>query len=364
MATLLPMAEQQFFDNNGDPLAMGLVYMYVPTTTTFKNTWQDSGGTILNTNPIILDATGRAIIYGSGIYRQVVMAADGDLIWDQITTSTAEVTVENILYYATSVGGAPNAIVVSAISPSDFSLTAGKTLKFVAPFTNTGSTTLNPLTLGSIVIKRVTASAGTVDLAGSELISGGVYDVLFNGTNFILMNPTAVDQPGAILPYGGATAPAGYLLPFGQSVLRADYPGLFAAIGTTWGSVDGTHFTLPDLRGRSVFGKDNMGGSAASRITTAGSGIDGVTLAAAGGSQLIATHQHTVPDHTHATTAPNIGNVSGISGANFQANNGVASFVTGGVSGGAFATTGNTLSTSSGTANMPPAAIVNYLIRC
>lgn len=357
MATLLPLAEQTFLDNNGAPLAMGLVYMYVPSTSTFKNTWQDSGGTILNANPIELDAAGRAIIYGSGIYRQVVVAEDGDLIWDQITTSTAEVTVENILYYATSVAGAPNAIIVSAISPSDFSLTAGKTLKFVAPFTNTGSTTLNPLTLGSITIKRVTASAGTVDLAGSELISGGVYDVLFNGTNFILMNPTAVDQPGAILPYGGATAPAGYLLPFGQSVLRTDYPGLFAAIGTTWGAADGTHFTLPDLRGRSVFGKDNMGGSAASRITTAVSGIDGVTLAAAGGNQATQTHTHDM-QHTHLyTSVTSSVNVTQSGGTGvFSAS---ASLATGASS------ASNTGNFGAGTSqNMPPAAIVNYLIRC
>lgn len=55
---------------------------------------------------------------------------------------------------------------------------------------------------------------------------------------------------GAVLPFAGSSAPTGYLMCNGASVLRATYADLFTAIGTTYGSVDGTHFTLPDLRGR------------------------------------------------------------------------------------------------------------------
>lgn len=43
--------------------------------------------------------------------------------------------------------------------------------------------------------------------------------------------------------------------------------------------------TMPDLRGRAIFGKDNMGGSAASRITNALSSIAGDTVGSTGGSQ-------------------------------------------------------------------------------
>ncbi len=82
---ILPNAKSMFFDGNGNPLALGLVYMYVPTTTTFKDTWQDVGASALNTNPIQLDANGQAIIFGNGEYRQVVKDSLGNLIWDQIT---------------------------------------------------------------------------------------------------------------------------------------------------------------------------------------------------------------------------------------------------------------------------------------
>jgi hypothetical protein len=86
-ATLLPNAKQQFLDSNGRPLAGGQVYFYIPNTSTFKNTWQDAGQTTLNTNPVVLDANGQAIIYGSGQYRQVVYDVHGNLIWDKLTSS-------------------------------------------------------------------------------------------------------------------------------------------------------------------------------------------------------------------------------------------------------------------------------------
>jgi hypothetical protein len=88
-ATLLPNAKQQFLDTNGRPLAGGQVYFYIPNTSTFKSTWQDAGKTILNTNPVVLDSNGQAIIYGEGQYRQVVYDVHGNLIWDKLTDSYA-----------------------------------------------------------------------------------------------------------------------------------------------------------------------------------------------------------------------------------------------------------------------------------
>jgi hypothetical protein len=84
-ASLLPKAKTQFFDGNGKPLAGGSVYFYIPNTSTFKSTWQDPSQTILNTNPVILDASGEALIWGAGTYRQVVYDVNSNLIWDQLT---------------------------------------------------------------------------------------------------------------------------------------------------------------------------------------------------------------------------------------------------------------------------------------
>src|SRR5690606_7048940 len=49
--------------------------------------WQDSGQTTPNTNPVVLDAAGNAIIYGQGTYSQKVEDADGNLIWNAPTTA-------------------------------------------------------------------------------------------------------------------------------------------------------------------------------------------------------------------------------------------------------------------------------------
>jgi Phage Tail Collar Domain len=97
---------------------------------------------------------------------------------------------------------------------------------------------------------------------------------------------------GTVADFAGATAPPGWLLCFGQSVLRAQYPTLFNAISTTYGSVDGSHFNIRDCRGRILAGVDNMGGSAANRITSGRSGINGVSLGASGGNELLQSHSH------------------------------------------------------------------------
>jgi hypothetical protein len=54
---------------------------------------------------------------------------------------------------------------------------------------------------------------------------------------------------GSVTMYVGATAPDGWLLCDGSSVLRATYPDLFAISTCTYGCADATHFTLPDMRG-------------------------------------------------------------------------------------------------------------------
>lgn len=63
---------------------------------------------------------------------------------------------------------------------------------------------------------------------------------------------------GTILAFAGQTPPDGYLECNGQAVSRTTYAALFAAIGTTWGSGDGsTTFNLPELRGEFLRGWDH-----------------------------------------------------------------------------------------------------------
>ena len=71
-----------------------------------------------------------------------------------------------------------------------------------------------------------------------------------------------VTQTGTIQPHAGGAAPEGYLVCDGTIVNIADYPKLFAVIGTSWGygNNDGLTFHLPDLRGRFLRGVDDAAG--------------------------------------------------------------------------------------------------------
>lgn len=95
-SSLLPNAKAYFTDANGIPLVGGKVYFYIPNTTTPKDTYQDAAQTILNTNPVILDSSGRAVIWGNGSYRQVVYDSLNNLIWDQVTQDANAGLVGNL----------------------------------------------------------------------------------------------------------------------------------------------------------------------------------------------------------------------------------------------------------------------------
>jgi len=119
-------------------------------------------------------------------------------------------------------------------------------------------------------------------------------------------NTYAFAPVGAVMPYAGSTAPNGWLLCFGQAVSRTTYSALWSLLSTTYGAGDGvTTFNLPDLRGRVVAGLDNMGGSAASRLTNTVLTASN-TLGATGGVQTYAltggetgAHSHNLNSHTH-----------------------------------------------------------------
>ncbi len=51
----------QFFDGNGAPLALGKLFYFGAGTTAPQDTFSDGAGTVPNTNPIILDGSGRLL---------------------------------------------------------------------------------------------------------------------------------------------------------------------------------------------------------------------------------------------------------------------------------------------------------------
>ena len=63
---------------------------------------------------------------------------------------------------------------------------------------------------------------------------------------------------GVVEMFAGSTAPTGYLLCDGSAVSRTTYSKLFTAIGTTYGSGDGsTTFNVPNVKGKVPVGRDS-----------------------------------------------------------------------------------------------------------
>ncbi len=242
------------------------------------------------------------------------------------------------------------------IANANVSVFQGGTNTLAALYEDNESTgKANPLTSNINGFVEAKIPAGTYDI---QTAARGV-TVRVNG--FEVYNASFVSVPtGAVLDFGGIAAPTGFLLCAGQAVSRVDFSALFAVIGTAFGAGDGTTtFNLPDYRSRTGFGKDDMGGTAANRITSAVSGINGATLGASGGSQAMQQHTHAVSPNPHSHTVPAQSGVNLSGGANTvastQAPNTTIATSTASITL-ADAGTGNSQ-------NMPPAIIVNKIIK-
>lgn len=244
-ASILPQGVTQFLDDDGNPLSTGKVYFYTPNTLTFKTTWQNAAKSITNTNPVDLDAGGRAIIYGDGSYRQIVKDSAGNTIYDAVTTapltgSTATLVgdgnlVSTVLPWAGLVAPAQYAFgygqeIARATYPDFFtaitsSQTVGCTL---ASPTITGLSDTTQIIVGTAVELSCVA-------AGTTVLSKTLTTATLSANSSASTTATAVFFP--------------------------------------WGNGNGsTTFNVPDLRGYNPVGRDNMGGTASARLAN-GNGL-------------------------------------------------------------------------------------------
>ncbi|MBR0846620.1 tail fiber protein [Bradyrhizobium diazoefficiens] len=164
----------------------------------------------------------------------------------------------------------------------------GQAIAFTPHATNGATVTINVDSLGA----RPLRSSPGIELPAGTVIQGTPYAALYNNSDaaFYLVglfgNPYNVPI-GSCIDFFGTTAPnSSFVLAYGQAISRTAYSTLFSMFGTTYGVGDGsTTFNIPDLRGRVIAGKDDMGGSAASRLTATYFGASAAALGSAGGSQ-------------------------------------------------------------------------------
>lgn len=233
------------------------------------------------------------------------------------------------------------------------------------------------------------ADAQSVEEQRSSLSNAGelTRSVLYNNptdaANTLQASGFSFVPTGMVYPFASNVLPNGFILCDGAAYERTKYPQLFVVLSTTFntGGETATQFRVPDLRGRTIFGRDNMGGTAQNRVTTAGSAINGASVGASGGNQFLQQHNHGVTDPGHGHTVYDPGHAHnyyyarsfagyGLSSPNYgnaiyTNDYGKAMSYEGTGITFAGATTGITIQTNgSGTSeNMPPTLILNYIIK-
>lgn len=228
----------------------------------------------------------------------------------------------------------------------------------------------------------LTVLNGSGDTGGGVVVGQGFQTPIVLTAGRAFYDAYASTPPGTIQPTSFNSAMPGFLLCFGQTISRTTYAQLWAAAqayGWSWGNGDGsTTFSLPDLRGRLLAGADNMGGSAAGRLS-------GYTVGTAGGTQNVSIAQNQLPNIAPTFTAtndyapgtilsnePNI--ITGSTAPNVTGGSGIFAFVSQPASGHSSVTlpsylpTGNISSINGNVSQqnlaiVQPTAAINYMIR-
>lgn len=170
---------------------------------------------------------------------------------------------------------------------------------------------------------------------------------------------------GSILTYGGVNFPSGWLNCDGSAISRTTFSDLFTAIGTAFGSGDGTTtFNIPDFRGRFLRGLNGGAGrdpGASSRTAMASGGNVGDNIGTVQDSGVV-QHTHTIGAKSPTTAI--VGTTSVLSGISTSSGSNTA---IGDNSGGSSIATLTiptvTGTTGTDTETRPLNAAVNYIIK-
>jgi microcystin-dependent protein len=175
----------------------------------------------------------------------------------------------------------------------------------------------DPLTQGRVQVD-ITSTAWLSRSAGVTLKVGDRVWLLQQGPISIVggrVNGGDASPIGMMAPFAGssATVPSDWAACDGSSLLRAGtYAALYAVIGVTYGSVDGTHFNLPNMVNKipvgsgGTYARGDTGGAATVTLSTGqmpshGHSLSGLSSGSAG------SHGHSlsgsigsVGDHSHS----------------------------------------------------------------
>lgn len=297
-------------------------------TTTLKADWLDVSGMRLGQN---LDVSGNfrveqgsTFVGGVTMMKSLTLGATLDVSGTAVFRSSTSVMGSTFFIKGTTAQLIVNPNKGSGNNPymtlesTNVSSSSSKLPLSIQPFGG-------GITLGS--------SGSTIDVQGQ---------IIGNGTSPI----------GSLTMFAGAAAPVGWFLCNGQAVNRTTYAGLFAVIGTLYGSGDGvTTFNVPNLQN-----KFPVGAGATYTIGTSGGSTAYTPAGTVGGTSLTAAqlppHTHGVSlttssagDHTHGVNDPGHTHTMDLKymSVNFSNTGGYTPIDFGGVHTSAVSTTGITL---------------------
>lgn len=253
MAGSISLSLSQQFNELGKPLAGGLLYFYAAGTTTPQDAFKDSNLTLQHPNPITLDSAGRVPAF---------YLADGNIkIRLTDAAGVTQIAADNLLVIGPSSGSGSGDTVdaTTILSTGDIKVRYGTG-------TVTGFVRLNGRTIGS-------ATSGASELANASA------QELFE---FLWTNDSSL----AVSTGRGVSA-------------NADW-------------VANKQLTLPDFRGRAIAGLDDMGNSAAGRLTATYFGATATTLGAVGGSESHTLNAAQSASLTYSATSTDAGHIHGI----------------------------------------------------
>lgn len=218
------------------------------------------------------------------------------------------------------------------------------------PANNPGMWLIDNQTTGVGTVTVKTNASGSVGITPPE---GYISYIYCDGTNVkyadaggVIANLPAAIPSGLITAFGGPTIPSGWLYCNGAAVSRVTYANLFAAIGTVWGSGDGSStFNVPNLVG----------------MFTRGAGGNGPALGAFQADEF--------GSHTHTATSTDAGHVHKIKNTGPNANGGGGGWllnpdqITNVQTEVGYANITTTIAAAGGTETRPDNFGVNYMIK-
>ena len=310
----------------------------IVTTGGLKITAADDSTTIAN---------GSITTLGGASIGKTLRVGTGANIEGTTITNTVKPTVDNVWelgaedkrykrIYANTVGNLDGSTVFTGEFSGAFNgSVTGTATRLTSPtvFSLTGDVTSNSISfngqqVGGVAIFNTEISSDLITNKDEVLNSLTTDQLLINrvGTGLKKISKTtflanvATVPIGSLMPFAGSTLPSGYLLCDGAEVQISQYPELFAVIGNTYKGPAAllglATFRLPDLRGRSTLGADNMNNgiavplapSGATSGTTITATADRVTDTAAdqiglsGGLEERSILIANLPEHTHDLT--------------------------------------------------------------